>query len=607
MNMLAKLTTIVVVILLFGVGSLQAQRGISHETQPLHDVTGFETPDMSNNPVIAIDGPVTFEPVQSRSFTWDMHNITSRLTGYDYQSNASPQQLWIDNSTGFLHAIFMNSQESATPWSDRTCLYFGSVDAGLNWFELGPAPVTSRCGYPAIYGNPDGSALIMDHSAFFDATTRTMLMIDASSFGYSFSNFDPGVPAGGSTIWPRHILAPNGDIVIASSQNGPDSFWVNTFDQTSSTFSGWVSKDGQQGEQYTFGISNGGKIGLAYLGQPNGTSHVNDGDIFLEESTDNGQTWSPRVKIYERDHSNDTTWGAIRGLTLNYYGEEACISWETAWQDFVASQYRQGDANTLYFWSANINGGQPKVLYDSSWVHWNPGGGANDVYMGVSRPVLSRTDVYDYLFLTFSGATEFVWPDPLTEQSPYFAGWFTYSSDGGDTWAEAEKFTPDTPLMDWKHPTMPPIYQVNPTDDGTVDIHIVIEGDSLPGSTVNAAAPMVVGVTAAYYHFSTTVPVVNPSGVDDEIGTPTDFNLEQNYPNPFNPSTSIKYSIAERNAVTLKVYDVLGNEVATLINTTQDAGAYEIEFDAATFASGLYFYTLQAGNFTSTKKMILLK
>jgi hypothetical protein len=592
-------------ILLIGFGSLQAQRDVSHKTQPIVDISGNEAPDMSNNPVIEVDGPAVFEPYQSSSLTWTVNNITDRMTGYDLQSNASTQELWRDGATGFLHAIFINSQESATPWSDRTCLYFGSVDNGLNWFELGPTPVTSRSGYPAIYGKPDGSGVILNHNAFFDATTRTSLMVDASSFGYSFSNFDPGVPSGGATIWPRFLVAPNGDIVFASSQNGPDSFFVNIFDPTTSTFRGWEIYDGNQAETYTFGVSNGGKIGFAYLGQPNGTSHVNDGDIWYQESTDNGQTWTSRIKIYERDHSNDTTWGAMRGITVNFYGEEPCISWETAWQDFVAGQYRQGDANSLYFWSPNINGGQPKVLYDTSWVNWNPGGGANDVHLGICRPVLARSDVNDYLFLAFAAATEFVWPDPLTEQSPYFSGWFMYSLDGGDTWTEAEKFTPDSPLRDFRHPSMPPILTVNTTDNNSVDVHIVMVGDSLPGSTVQVAAPMVVGVTASYYHFTTTIDIV---GVDDDVvGTPNDFILEQNYPNPFNPNTSIKYSIAERNAVSLKVYDVLGNEVATLVNTSQDAGAYEIDFDAASLASGLYFYTLQAGNFTSTKKMILLK
>ena len=88
----------------------------------------------------------------------------------------------------------------------------------------------------------------------------------------------------------------------------------------------------------------------------------------------------------------------------------------------------------------------------------------------------------------------------------------------------------------------------------------------------------------------------------------------QNYPNPFNPITTIKYSIAKPELVTLKVYDILGKEIATLVNESQKSGNYEVEFNASNFASGVYFYRLQSGNpdksgqvFTETKKMILLR
>jgi hypothetical protein len=81
----------------------------------------------------------------------------------------------------------------------------------------------------------------------------------------------------------------------------------------------------------------------------------------------------------------------------------------------------------------------------------------------------------------------------------------------------------------------------------------------------------------------------------------------QNYPNPFNPVTNIQYQIAEKQLVTLKIYDVIGNEIAVLINEVKDAGTYNVEFNADRFSSGVYYYTLKAGSFTSTKKMILLK
>ena len=86
-----------------------------------------------------------------------------------------------------------------------------------------------------------------------------------------------------------------------------------------------------------------------------------------------------------------------------------------------------------------------------------------------------------------------------------------------------------------------------------------------------------------------------------------EYTLEQNYPNPFNPSTSIQYAIASRQFIQLKVYDFLGREVATLVNEEKSAGRYEVNFDARSLSSGIYFYNLQAGSFSETKKLILLK
>lgn len=96
---------------------------------------------------------------------------------------------------------------------------------------------------------------------------------------------------------------------------------------------------------------------------------------------------------------------------------------------------------------------------------------------------------------------------------------------------------------------------------------------------------------------------------------PSEYSLMQNYPNPFNPATTISYSIPNNGLVTLKVYDILGKEVAELVNEIQEAGNYSVTFNASELSnrsgsaltSGIYFYTLTSGNFMTTKKLILLK
>jgi hypothetical protein len=88
---------------------------------------------------------------------------------------------------------------------------------------------------------------------------------------------------------------------------------------------------------------------------------------------------------------------------------------------------------------------------------------------------------------------------------------------------------------------------------------------------------------------------------------PETFNLSQNYPNPFNPSTAIKYSVPNSSRVKIKVFDVLGKEVTTLVNEEKPAGNYEVNFDAAKLTSGVYFYRIMVSDFIQTKKMLLLK
>ena len=125
------------------------------------------------------------------------------------------------------------------------------------------------------------------------------------------------------------------------------------------------------------------------------------------------------------------------------------------------------------------------------------------------------------------------------------------------------------------------------------------------GSLYNGSSWSAVG-----YNLRTRAVVISGSGVSSvatAAGTPQKYELLQNYPNPFNPSTTITFSIPERSRVTLKIYDLLGQEVETLLNDDFTAGKYSTRWDAAGLATGTYFYRLEAGKFTETKKVLLLK
>ena len=95
--------------------------------------------------------------------------------------------------------------------------------------------------------------------------------------------------------------------------------------------------------------------------------------------------------------------------------------------------------------------------------------------------------------------------------------------------------------------------------------------------------------------------------VHDEKGLPLVYALEQNYPNPFNPATTIQYSVVTSQYVSLKIYDILGKEIQTLVNEAQPVGTYTVTWDGGGYPSGVYFYRIHAGNFVQSKKLLLLK
>jgi uncharacterized Ntn-hydrolase superfamily protein len=154
----------------------------------------------------------------------------------------------------------------------------------------------------------------------------------------------------------------------------------------------------------------------------------------------------------------------------------------------------------------------------------------------------------------------------------------------------------------------------NVTDLGDGTYGAAITSPIAVGSDTISAI-VISGTDTVSVFMKAVIAYANPVSVNENPASPDKFYLYQNSPNPFNPSTLIKYTIPpviasetkQSQFVSLIVYDVLGNEVATLVSKEQEAGTYEVEFDASNLSSGTYFYKLQAGNFIDTKKMILMK
>jgi photosystem II stability/assembly factor-like uncharacterized protein len=248
------------------------------------------------------------------------------------------------------------------------------------------------------------------------------------------------------------------------------------------------------------------------------------------------------------------------------------INWTSA---LPADAVFDGGVDFLEDLLTGMTGGGQISAPVSGWTHKTTDGGQSWSQRLYSFPYPIRAVKFldDTLALAFGGN--------LYQE----AGGIYITTDGGLTWnldlnASAEMFS----------------YDVVPTSPNSLDIWCV-------GSTGSGT-----GFTGKLYKASIETLV----GIDDQNIRPDDFQLLQNYPNPFNPVTRIKYSIpsiatCDRVSVQLKVYDVLGNKVVTLVNEEKPAGEYEVEFKGEGLPSGIYFYQLKAGSFMQTKKMVLLK
>jgi hypothetical protein len=126
-------------------------------------------------------------------------------------------------------------------------------------------------------------------------------------------------------------------------------------------------------------------------------------------------------------------------------------------------------------------------------------------------------------------------------------------------------------------------------------------GQGFVGTVVGSASIVESGFLADTLMRGTVVRVA------DNLSVPTEYALRQNFPNPFNPSTTIVFELPAKTMVRLTAYDLLGREIATLVDEDKTAGVYEVLFDASRMASGVYFYRLEAGGYCATKRMVILK
>ena len=312
--------------------------------------------------------------------------------------------------------------------------------------------------------------------------------------------------------------------------------------------------------------------------------YYGNGNIYhINEYTSTGTEWLyVAMYTYSYNTNSDTTMIVLRVLDL-WHGW-----WIYAWKD----EFNYDSTNVLI----------KKTHFDHFYLpDWLPE--INDLFFYDNngnrneniKQVWNNTDsawVNDHRYL-------FEYDPNNILISTLYQDWQTDSSNWKNVWRETYTYTPQnklvmmfketwTPETGWQNYVLR-TYYYDVNDNWTEKLTQLWDGSDWKNY---------------YRHLATWL---EPVSVKEEKIKLNSYYLYNNFPNPFNPTTKIKFKISNYDFVSLKVYDVLGNEISTLVNEDRPAGGYEIEFSGKDLPSGIYFYTLRAGNFLDTKKMILLK
>ncbi len=373
----------------------------------------------------------------------------------------------------------------------------------------------------------------------------------------------------------------------------------------------------------------------------NDTRHGN-WTIYYKRSTDGGVSWGTDTRLtINPAHSNNPSvtvsasvvhavWHDRRDVNYQIYyklstdggsswGADTRLSSGRGDSRFPSVSVSGSVVHVVWF---DIRDGNPEIYYKRS----ADGGGS----WGTDTRLTNNAAVSQFPSVSVSGqVVHVVWSD---DRNGNWEIYYKRSSDGGISWGADTRLTNNSASSEFPSVTVSgsvlhvvwqderngnkEIYYKRSTDGGTswgADTRLTNNSavSDNPSVTVSGSVLHVVwndtrdGNYEIYYKRD---PTGNVTGIENTASEfPEAFRLEQNYPNPFNPTTAISYQLTARSFVSLKVYDVLAREVATLVNEEKPPGTYEVTFDASGFSSGVYFYRLSTTHFVQTRKLVLLR
>lgn len=530
--------------------------------------------------------------------------VLTQISGfYDYKTNGEANMfIQVDPSNPLnVHVVdYQADSTDATGVTTRRTLYAASTDGGATFELLSNEVPAVRSGFPVLILK-DGAAIIANHSTNSGGLLDANFYYDVAPLTGVFNeaSYSSHAPFG---IWPQIARLGDGSFGMVSRRNvsataPPETLYYANWNGSSSTigsrtpiYISGMSFNGTVGSNMRFHLGASSNGSVTVIAAPvNQNDTLESSKIFARTSTNNGSTWGDVQTIfapYTVNSGQDTVFSAAgsgftyKPGTSNWFymhvtSEDGLFS--TAKLTLIKSNGSSvvvTDAATVGATSEYANTMSFVYSIDHPSMGWSADGSTLYCVYSVVKPDTSRT----------------------YNQRDIYA---QYSLNDGTTWSNPIRIT-NTPTVDEIYPS---VSTWNPGSGSTYEAYISYTKDPGVGPTsFGGTAPA--SRNNLVFRKLTGLP---PIGIINNQNLTRDYHLTQNYPNPFNPVTKIEYNIIKSGFVTLKVYDVLGREVASLINQVQTAGAKEVEFNASSLPSGIYFYTLKAGDFTDTKKMMLVK
>ncbi len=499
---------------------------------------------------------------------------------YDYQTNNTCQYIRVNPANGRIHVIYLVALDSTNIGTSRRTVYAMSTNDGASWNNFNNITIGNRrSGFPSfdlLRGANTGLPVVV-YTGFIGLGPGIQVFVDSPEGSGAFSELNaPPTLGTDDPINPDVAGLADGSIALV----GTRSTFCGTYFTRTNDFSAWSPWQPilfTCSSRYVIEGNNNGRAALV---------SVTADSMKLVESANNGSTWRDTTIISSPIVMGTDTFAIWGSIDFAYLNNEPVVV--MALQKI--NRPLSNDGAAIGFWSRA-----------TSVVLAVPRNAVQGIVDSLTRPQ-SRHLSMGYPVIGISGQYIVVgfqafMRDTSAHGFNYSDVFWTFSIDGGRNWFHPENLT-NTQLLDERYPS---ISRWNHGGPSMVEANMVWQEDSEPGSHITDGAT----VSRSKQVFSRRSIIWNSAAENDQ--QPYEFSLRQNYPNPFNPTTEIRYQISEVSRVTLKVFDVLGREVATLVNEAKAPGKYEIQFDASNLSSGVYYYQLRAGSFVATKKMLLIR